>query len=334
MDSVLYKVKFLNKNKGWVAGYYTLLNTVDGGNNWEINNGINGWFVDIDFFDDKNGLLIERSGFILRTIDGGENWQIINSEPLSERLTSLSIIDQERAWIGGWQGLGYVTDKGASVQWYNVSSVSLVKDIQFVDNEKGFLVNDIAQFLITIDGGWTWSEVPRGSGLEMGPIQYFYMIDKENGWIYLDYKGGYLSNIKVNNTISTLENDQYKVPAISDIYFLDSNTGWAIGSGGTILRFTGDKYPISNKSSDMINIFPNPFDIHGTNINFTLQKEQIVIIQVYNIIGQKVKMLYNGLLNKGEITLFWDCNSIASGIYFIHVRCDEFNQVKKCTILK
>ena len=55
---------------------------------------------------------------------------------------------------------------------------------------------------------------------------------------------------------------------------------------------------------------------------------------VKSIIGQKVKMLYNGLLNKGEITLFWDCNSIASGIYFIHVRCDEFNQVKKCTILK
>ncbi|MCX6151789.1 MAG: YCF48-related protein [Ignavibacteriales bacterium] len=333
IDSVLFKVKFLNHFEGWIAGYYTVVHTTDGGKNWEVRNDLYGWFVDVDFFDDKNGLLIERTGAVLRTTDGGINWQLVNDNPLSERLTSIAIVNENEAWIGGWLGLGHTTDKGATIQWYKIPNLSLVRDIQFVDNNYGFLINDFAQFMKTTDGGWSWDEIPRGTGLELGPIQTFYMLDQNNGWIYWDYKGGLIRNVKVNYTISALEYGQYSVPAITKIYFINSNLGWAVGAGGTILKYTGEGSPQTVAQRQQINIYPNPFSESGTNISFYLQQPQEVSIQVYNSIGQKVQTLYNGSLNGGDIKFFWKSNFISSGIYFISIRCNEFNQVQKCIFL-
>jgi len=330
VDSVLFSVKFLNDLEGWIAGYYTVLHTIDGGKNWEVRNDLYGWFVDIDFFDGQNGLLIERSGAVLQTTDGGINWQLANDKPLSERLTSVAIVNENEAWIGGWQGLGHTIDKGTTIQWFDVPNLSLVEKIQFVDDNTGFLVNDFAQFLRTTDGGWNWDEIPRGNGLEIGPIQTFYMLDKNNGWIYWDDNGGLLRNVKTNHTISAFEDGQYRVPAITKIFFINPNIGWAVGAGGTILKYTGDGLPPSEVQRKQINIFPNPFDETGTNISFLLQRPQKVSIKIYNLIGQQVQTLYDGLLNEGEKKLFWEPIGIASGVYFIFVQCSEFNQSQKC----
>jgi photosystem II stability/assembly factor-like uncharacterized protein len=334
VDSVLFKVKFLNNLVGWIAGHYVVLNTIDGGKNWQIRNDLYGWFVDIDFFDDKNGLLIERFGAVLKTSDGGTSWHPINTEPLSGRLTSIAIMNESEAWIGGWQGLGHTIDKGATIQWYDVPNLSLVRNIQFVDSKYGFLVNDFAQFLRTSDGGWNWGEIPRGSGLDTGPIQVFYMLDKKNGWIYWDYKGGYLRNVKTSYTISAIEDGQYSVPAITKIYFINLNLGWAVGAGGTILKYTGNRSLPSGIQKKQVYIFPNPFSETGTNISFSLQQPQEVSIQIYNSIGQKVQTLFNGVLYEEDNQLFWKPGKIVSGVYFISIECSEFNQVQKCIFIQ
>lgn len=328
IDSVLFRVKFLTNLEGWIAGHYVVLHTKDGGKNWEARNDLYGWFVDVDFFDDKNGLLIERFGNVYRTTDGGIVWRIANEQPLP-RLTSVAIVNENEAWVGAWKGLGHTTNKGATIQWYDVPNLSLVKDIQFVDNNYGFLINDFAQFLRTTDGGWNWCEIPRGIGLETGPMQAFYMLDQKNGWIYWDYKGGYLRNVNINYTISAVENSQYSVPAITKIYFVDSSNGWAVGAGGTILKYTNNEVLPSETKSKLVDIFPNPLNNTGTNISFPLKQSQEVSIEIYNSIGQKVETIYNGLMNKGQRIFFWKPKAIASGVYFIFIRCNEFNQVQK-----
>jgi len=197
IDSVLFSVKFLNNLEGWIAGHYVVLHTKDRGKNWELRNDLYGWFVDVDFFDNKNGLLIERFGNVYRTTNGGIDWWISNEQDLPQ-LTSIAIVNENEAWIGGWKGLGHTTDRGATIQWHDVPNLSLVREIQFVNNNYGFLTNDFAQFLRTTDGGWNWIEIPRGNGFETGPIQAFYMLGQQNGWIYWDYKGGYLRNVNIN----------------------------------------------------------------------------------------------------------------------------------------
>ena len=332
VDSVLFKVKFLNNLEGWIAGYYVVLYTKDGGNNWEVRNDHKRWFVDVDFFDDKTGLLIERFGNVYRTTNGGEEWEIVNEQPLP-RLTSLAIVNENEAWIGGWKGLGHTADKGATIQRYDVPNISLVRNIQFVDNSTGFITNDFGMLQRTTDGGWNWSEIPRGNGLEVGPIQAFYMLDHNNGWIYWDYKGGFVRNVKAFQTISASNNDQYSVPAINEIYFINLNLGWAVGAGGTILKYTGNSSLPSDTERGQINIFPNPFDEIGTNISFSIQNPQKVSIKIYNSIGQIVQTLYSDLLGEGDKIFFWKPKSIVSGVYFISIRCHEFNQAQKCIFI-
>lgn len=236
IDSVLYKVKFLTNREGWIAGHYAVLHTTDGGNNWIIRNDLPWWFVDVDFFDAKNGLLIERFGSILRTSDGGISWGSAVSQPLSGRLTSIAIVNENEAWIGGWQGLGYTNDMGVTIQWYDDPNFYLVEDIQFVDDNTGFLCNDYGSFLKTSDGGWTWHELPRGEGLH-DVIGTFFALDIDTAWIYLGIMGGHIRQVSSNQILEITGTPGYWANSISSIFFVNPNIGWAVGAGGTILKY-------------------------------------------------------------------------------------------------
>jgi len=333
IDSVLYSVRFLNDLEGWATGYYVLLHTTDGGKNWITRNEINGWFVDIDFFDSDNGLIIDKYGSIYRTTNGGINWWLSNEETLP-LLSALTITNETEAWVGGWLGLVHITNKGERMTWYDVPNLSLVKHIQFTDNNNGFLTNDFAQFFKTTNGGWSWNEIPRGSGIETGPIQTFYMVDNKNGWIYWDIKGGYLKKVHIDHSITAYNVDQYSVSAISKMNFTNLNKGWAIGAGGTILKYNGASTSNSTLQEKQINVYPNPFDQSGTNISFYLKQSQVVTIHIFNSIGQKVHAVFSGLLKEGKTVINWKPNYIATGVYLILVHGTEFNIMGKCILMK
>lgn len=334
-DSTLFKVKFLNKFEGWIAGYGILLHTSDGGNNWELRSDLHWWFVDIDFFDDKNGLLIERSGAVFRTSDRGINWQLINNEPLTKQLTCVAIVNENEAWFGGWGGLGHTTDKGATIQWYNIPSLLLVTEMQFVDNNDGFLCNDFGDFLGTNDGGWTWQEFPRGQGLD-DEINTFYALSANSVWLYLGLGGASIKQIVVNRTIEVTASPSFWFWQIHSVFFENKNTGWAVGDGGIILKYL--ESGINSVNSETIQkplsfIYPNPFGNKGANINLSLQETQKITIEIYNSIGQKVQTIYAGIVNKGRQTYFWQPKEIATGIYFIKILGNKLNITQKCLFI-
>ena len=87
-----------------------------------------------------------------------------------------------------------------------------------------------------------------------------------------------------------------------------------------------------------VNIFPNPFN-PSTTFNFTLVEEGQTEINVYNLIGQKVKKLINDQLPAGKHTVVWygiDDNeqTLPSGIYFLRLRSNDFSKTIKCILLK
>lgn len=75
--------------------------------------------------------------------------------------------------------------------------------------------------------------------------------------------------------------------------------------------------------------YPNPFN-PGTTIPVTISAEQWqkVELAVFNILGQRVKTLFNGLLNQGSYTFQWNGRderdtTVPSGIYFYQLRIDR-----------
>lgn len=52
-------------------------------------------------------------------------------------------------------------------------------------------------------------------------------------------------------------------------------------------------------------VFPNPFK-HLTNISYTLEEDGYVLIEIYNITGEKIKTLMNSFQNAGKYTIGWN----------------------------
>ncbi len=83
--------------------------------------------------------------------------------------------------------------------------------------------------------------------------------------------------------------------------------------------------------------FPNPFSM-ATQIQFVLPFTDHASVEVYNLLGQKVKTLLNQKLPAGKQTALWDGTDdsgkrVAPGIYFYKLRSEKFVQSKKMVLL-
>ena len=99
---------------------------------------------------------------------------------------------------------------------------------------------------------------------------------------------------------------------------------------------------IANAGSSSIEIFPNPIQLSQDRVNFQLQlpeKHSLdVHITVFNILGQLIHdTRLNSILSSGMVS--WNLQNDAgqrvnSGIYFIHIKADNYQLVKRLLILK
>ena len=67
--------------------------------------------------------------------------------------------------------------------------------------------------------------------------------------------------------------------------------------------------------------YPNPFNA-ATTIAFTVSGENITTICIYNMMGQKVRLLFSEKVTAGSYSVVWDGKNnfgddVASGVYFV-----------------
>jgi len=84
--------------------------------------------------------------------------------------------------------------------------------------------------------------------------------------------------------------------------------------------------------------YPNPFNPQ-TIIRFTLPSDARVKIEIFNILGQKVKNLVDQELSAGVKEISWDGKDsqgteVGSGIYFYRIKTREFTEVRRMVLLK
>lgn len=84
--------------------------------------------------------------------------------------------------------------------------------------------------------------------------------------------------------------------------------------------------------------YPNPFN-PVTTIEYNIPARSHVTIEVYNILGQKIRTLVDELKSAGDFRTTWDGNDsngvrAPTGIYFYLFRAGDFNETKKMLLLK
>ena len=92
------------------------------------------------------------------------------------------------------------------------------------------------------------------------------------------------------------------------------------------------------KDFGMSQNYPNPFNSQ-TKIEFQLPSHSSVKLEIFNILGEKIKTLLNDEKSPGYYSINWEGkndfgNSVNSGIYFVKFSSDKFSDIKKMTLLK
>jgi len=84
--------------------------------------------------------------------------------------------------------------------------------------------------------------------------------------------------------------------------------------------------------------YPNPFN-PSTTISYSLPRKTHVRLEIYNILGRRIKTLVDGLESPSEHSVVWDGsgpdgNPVASGVYFYRLTAGEVSESKTMILLK
>lgn len=104
------------------------------------------------------------------------------------------------------------------------------------------------------------------------------------------------------------------------------------------IEATSNEYNNVNLVTSLKDNYPNPFNPE-TTIRFSIAQDEFVSIDIYNLLGQKVKTLVRDNLTKGDHNVVWKGldnkgNQVNSGLYFYRMKVGNSTTTKKMTLMK
>ena len=79
--------------------------------------------------------------------------------------------------------------------------------------------------------------------------------------------------------------------------------------------------------------YPNPFNAQ-TTISYSLPESGPVTLTIYNLLGQKVATLFDGIQTAGEHKVVWDAQKQPSGVYFAKLVAEQHKSTFQMVLLK
>lgn len=340
-QNTLNSVYFIDATSGYAVGNEgTILKTVNAGGIWTeqpIDNPINLYSVYFINRDTgyavghsgsilavyQNGFPVGVGGRILKTTDGGATW---NSKAPSgaSMLSSVYFTSTDTGYAVGSYGARFKTEDGGTT-WINKSSGSSIHfySIHFFDALNGYAVGYPGVIHRTKNGGNNWES------------ENFLYSSRFNSVFCTDVNTAYSVNnwgsiYKTDEEISWKKQNSSNIDLFS-ICFSDANTGFAVGSSGTIIKYSRPSVQESKLellSTFNIRAYPNPtdglFEIVIDEPFTTYYK-----VEVYNDLGVLVKKI---ILNGSELTYQIDLTSFPTGIYLLNIKSE--NKLYQSKIIK
>ncbi len=120
--------------------------------------------------------------------------------------------------------------------------------------------------------------------------------------------------------------------------------GWKRPSTWGFLEVFGGPTSVAENSGkapltyELFENYPNPFNPE-TTLKYQLAHSSDVKIDVYNILGKKVRTLVDGKKAAGSYSIQWDGTNdqgmkVSSGVYFCKMRTQTFNKTSKMLMMK
>ena len=169
-----FDVKALSAERALVIGYRgKILETTDGGRTWNIiKTPTDRALYSIRFADAQNGWICGQGGLMLNTKDGGKTWTEQKSNTETYLFAVYAVSPTHVYAVGDKSTLVETTDGGANWTVRKVAQSSegisedialavqdpIFYDIEFADEQHGWIVGEFGTIRHTTDGGQTWVE--------------------------------------------------------------------------------------------------------------------------------------------------------------------------------
>jgi hypothetical protein len=135
-------------------------------------------------------------------------------------------------------------------------------------------------------------------------------------------------------------------PAITEVH-PDGTVALDVQFPDSIVSYRAFKYDwppaasqtgVSNSSAMPVSFsleqnFPNPFN-PTTTIGYSLAKESKVTISIYDLLGRRITILFNGIKSAGKYSMKFDGSGLPSGLYIYSMQAGNFFQTRKLLLLK
>jgi hypothetical protein len=79
--------------------------------------------------------------------------------------------------------------------------------------------------------------------------------------------------------------------------------------------------------------YPNPFN-STTKITYSIPQNSFITLKVYNLLGQEVATLFDGMRQPGNYEAIFDGGELASSIYLYRLTANDFVETKKLILLR
>jgi hypothetical protein len=91
--------------------------------------------------------------------------------------------------------------------------------------------------------------------------------------------------------------------------------------------------PQYSNSYYLLQNYPNPFN-SSTSIEYFISEPSHVSLKVYNLLGSVVANLVEDYQSNGKYKVTWNADNEATGIYYMRLKVNENEQVRKMVLLK
>jgi hypothetical protein len=146
--------------------------------------------------------------------------------------------------------------------------------------------------------------------------------------------GSNISFVDINSYMdgsTDLLDDAYHPNSLGFEHIAD---GWYDAITGTVTEVEEEK---KNKETpagfELKQNYPNPFN-PSTVINYSIPQLSKVKLEIFDVLGQKLKTLVDREQDSGNYQVIFDATNYPSGIYFSRITAGKFSKTKQMLLLK
>jgi photosystem II stability/assembly factor-like uncharacterized protein len=293
---------FIGTSK-WTSDGIGMLKSINNGNTWEqINNGLTDLVISASAINSKGTIFIGTDNHgIFYSNNSGNQWsQIQNEEIANSRIQALKIDENDNIYA-------VILEGGTKI---------------YKSEDDGAIWNNVGQFNNTAFS----FEIVKNQSAFLGVYKDIYRYDIDNNtWTWITT----VTPQNLNNRVLSL--------IMADDGYMYAGTE---GSG----VFRGHEPMISSIEKDRLidgnisTVYPNPFNLK-TQIEFHLSSFDKIQLIIFNISGEKVRVLLDESKPAGTYNVVWDGKydnmyDAANGVYFYQLKFGSYVESGKIILLK